>query len=596
MKIKLFGLTLSSIFALANAKQHYFNVVSINNDEYSLGVKINGQVSNFTSKYFPLFTGTVNVDKVDKYKYVLLNRSGSVVEEESFERTYSEENSNKNEVYNRTNKKVEVPKLPEPLKISFPMGTEKYEPFPKNEIYNVFAKCNEDQYNDRKNNPFLEGKQRNDELVNCTISIVTPEKVYQSNGNIHLSGYGSRLYKKLSWVIKLDNKFMGRNTIKIRAVANDATLMRDKLTADLYRAMGVPVQEGTYARVIINKDVWGLYTIVDNHNKKWYANYIHGNNKSRVGTSYKMVSSHPVGPFADLKYLGDDPLNYSGAGSYGVDEVDEADPEANALDTSTKWNRLIKFVKLFDEWNKKYQNDNSDAAIEALNKFLDVEQTLRMMAVDALTMGYDNFWYVQSNTLIYYNPQADKYQFIPYDFDEALKGRNDLFDFEVVKDDCLTWANIPETGSDQYFTKAILAHPQIKARYDVVLAAASRRLFTVDSVSPYIDAISNLIKEDVEWNFNLANNYTSSYDGLVNHFTLKNFNDATNIGKVPYDRDVTPDEVVYGLKRYIQMRGDGCRAYTKDVVVPVEEINSANHFTSTATIIFVLFQIFIYFI
>jgi len=30
-----------------------------------------------------------------------LNRSGSVVEEESFERTYSEENSNKNEVYNR---------------------------------------------------------------------------------------------------------------------------------------------------------------------------------------------------------------------------------------------------------------------------------------------------------------------------------------------------------------------------------------------------------------------------------------------------------------------------------------------------------------
>jgi len=476
------------------------------------------------------------------------------------------------------------------------MGSEKFQPFPKNEIYNVFANCDEAQYDDRKNFPFFSNRERNDEPVNCTITIVSSKNVFQSPGSIHLSGFGSRLYKKLSWVMKFNNKFMGRSSVKIRGVANDASLMRDKLSADLYRAMGVPVQEGTYARVIINNDVWGLYTFVDSHNKKWYANYIHGDNKSHIGTSYKIVSSHPNGPFADLKYKGDNADTYASSGTYDVDEIDSHDSEVNINESGSEWNRLVKFVKLFDEWEKKYKNDTSDASFDALNNFLDVEQTLRMMSIDALTVALDNFWFVQSNTLIYYNPEVNKYQFIPYDFDESLKGHCHYFDFDAIKGDCLTWADVDTNGSDHYFTKAILAHPQVKNRYRAVLAGASRFLFTVEAVTPYIDAVSELIKEDVEWNFSLAKNYNSTYDGIVNYYTIQHFNDAANFGKVSYEKNVVENSIAYGLKRFIQIRGDGCRAYTRNV--PTKDIQTSSSFNNNtkATILFILIQAIIYLI
>jgi len=601
MNLFIFSLSLFFLITFGNATLYTFKVVSLNNKNVNLGVKYNNnQILKLTATTFPLFEGSVNVDNINKYKYVIFNNVGEITEEESFERTYSKESEKLNEVYNRTNKKVEVPNLPEPFGQDYKMGSKEFQAFPSNAIYNIYAECDEAQYTNRKNNPFLTEDEGNNEPFNCTFTVVTPDTVFQSNGNMHLLGYGSRLFKKLSWVLKFDQKFLKRKSIKLRGIANDPTLLRDKLASDMYKAIGVPTQEGTYARFIINNDVLGLYNIMDGISEKWFASYIHGDTKAHVGTSYKLVSSHPEGPYADLKYNGDDYIYYEECGSYLVDEIDKADVEAATLakkinkrddeeenvtnnktdntsynnESAIKWYRFINFLKLYHDWVEKYQNDNTDAAVKALEEFLDIESTLKILAMDSLTLASDNFFFVESNTELYYNPERKKYQFIPYDFDDSLRGDNDYIEFEEIKDDCINWIKVKELeNNDHYFTDNLLKHQQIKDRYDVILSTISRKLFTLDILSPRIDAIADLIREDVEWNFNIINQYQSNYEGIVNNYTLKNFED--NLNNIPIDDVSIENPYPYGLKEYIQLRGDSCRAYTKDVK-PQEKPNKGN--------------------
>ncbi|ORX78278.1 hypothetical protein BCR32DRAFT_270166 [Anaeromyces robustus] len=597
--------TLSIFFALlslGNAMLYQFNVVSIMGEGYSIGIKYNGNnYAQLTSTVFPLFSGTVNANNIDKYKYVIFDAMSNLIEEESIERTYTSETSKINEVYNRTNKKVTIPELPKPFDPLYKMGSDKLQPLPNNVIYNIYAKCDENVYNVIKNVPFNKkvnketGKvslDTNNTPFNCTFNIISPDGVYQRTGVIRAAGYGSRTYKKLSWILKLDKKFMGRKTIKIRGSANDPTLMRERLATQLYIAVGVPVQEGAYTRFYINGDTWGLYNMVDSLNKNWIANYVHGNDKAHVGTTYKLFSSHPTGPYSELKYKGEDHHNYT---TYEAKEIDLNDPEANPAEPYSEWKRLIKFTRLYDEWMKKYSNDNSDEAVKALEEFLELESCLRTYAIETLTFAGDNFWLYHGNVALYYNPETNKYQFLSYDFDESFTLEIDDLAPDYLED-CITWnKNVP--NFDHYFSKGLLSHPQIKERYDKILGITARKIFNLDVLTPYINANADLIKEDVTWNFDLIDKYNTTYDGKVNHFTYKDFEENIGYGKLPINPAVNYNNVTYGLEEIIQLRSDNCKAYTKDIKDISKYESSSFKLSNNNTIkILFLLQFVLYFL
>ncbi|ORX44689.1 hypothetical protein BCR36DRAFT_586054 [Piromyces finnis] len=610
MKIKRIALFFSTIFALGNAKNYNFKVVSLSGENYSIGVKYGNEIKPLFSDNFPLFTGTIEADNIDKYKYVVLDKSGVTIEEENIERTYSDESIN--EVFNRTNKKVEIPKLPEPFKRMFSMGSEKFKPFPNNVIYNVYAKCNETDYEYISNNAFImdgDKKIRNDKHANCTITIISPDNVYRSTGSAYIFGFGSRAYKKFSWGMKLDKKFLGRKTIKFRAMASDPTLIREKLTTELYKSVYVPVQEGTYARLIINDDVYGLYTIMDSINKRWYKSYIHGDTKSKVGFGYKLFSSPPAGPYSDLKYLGDDYTLYDDVGTYKLDVYDE--DTINIDDRVAQWKPLIEFTKMYDNWVKTYGNDNSDKAIDELKKFLNIENLLRLLAIETLVVSLDGFWYVMSNTAIYQNPQRNNYQFLPFDFDETLIGnKNDpLIDEETYKTDCITWATKNETSFEHYFTNNLFKHPQIKNRYDVILGKISRETFAPDKVRAFINSIADLIREDVQWNFDAIKTLDIDYEGgYINRFTYEEFEKNREYGHLDYQPDIRANDASFGVMEWVEMRGNSCKAYTSNVnlnddkyisddyEVEVPFSSASKNFIAKITLVTALSQLLIFFL
>jgi len=53
MKIKTFGLSLASLFALSKAKVYNFNVISIMGEGYTMGVKYGTTVKSLTASTFP---------------------------------------------------------------------------------------------------------------------------------------------------------------------------------------------------------------------------------------------------------------------------------------------------------------------------------------------------------------------------------------------------------------------------------------------------------------------------------------------------------------------------------------------------------------
>eukprot|EP00833_Pecoramyces_ruminatium_P016963 jgi/Orpsp1_1/1190995/evm.model.d7180000082760.1 len=98
MRINL--ITLSSLVAVVKAASWKFNVVNIYGTGYDMGLKYNNNVVKMTTEIYPLYTTTINSGSSTTYKYVILDKSGNIVEEEEFDRTYTTDIGNINEVYN----------------------------------------------------------------------------------------------------------------------------------------------------------------------------------------------------------------------------------------------------------------------------------------------------------------------------------------------------------------------------------------------------------------------------------------------------------------------------------------------------------------
>jgi len=554
MKLNILGLSIASLIAYCEAKTFNFNVVSIKGEGFNLGVKYNNEVKPLNATHFPLFSGSVEADNITKYKYVVLDSTGKAAEEESVDRTYSEITSKTNEVYDRVNKDVEIPVLPQPFNSMFPMGCDEFKPIPNNVIYNVYANCDPNAYSDVSGTPFLEGQQPNLTPVNCTITIVSPNKVYSSKGVMRVIGFGSRFYKKLSWNVKFDKKFLGRKSIKLRGIANDPTFIRENLVTELYKSVGVPVQEGSYARLFINGDTYGLYSIIDSFSKKWIAGYVHGDIKAKTGYSYKIFSNEPQ--FADFQYKGENHEEYV---LYKPDEYD--DQEASLENSQTLYPPLINFLKQLSEWEA-----TPGKPIDQLGKFFNIEAFVRLMVIDTLSIGLDNFLLHVSNAAIYYNPTKKNYMIIPFDFDEALRGGQDdeALDKATYMSDCHTWAFQKEEVFTHRFAKTILEHPDIRKRYDVVLSKTVAELFNRKVITDYVNAVADLIRGDIQWTNDAIVSLAIPYKGYVNHYTVQQF--EGNMDKLQV---IETEEIVngneFGLLQFVDVRGDACKAATQSV-------------------------------
>ncbi len=185
----------------------------------------------------------------------------------------------------------------------------------------------------------------------------------------------------------------GYKTLNLLNANGDPTFLRGVL----YTAISseyVPTPKMNYMRVVINGENWGVYLNAQQFNKDFTRDYF----KSTKGTRWKVPGS--PGGRAGFNYVGDSPEHYKRL--YVM----------TGKDNAKAWADLIRVFKVLNE-------TPADTLEAALAPMLDVEGTLKFLAVDVALANSDGFWTRASDYSIYQDEKGI-FHVIPHDVNEGL--------------------------------------------------------------------------------------------------------------------------------------------------------------------------------
>ena len=215
-----------------------------------------------------------------------------------------------------------------------------------------------------------------------------------------MSSYGMvRAGSKRSFNVALDftdekQRLYGYKTLNLLNGHEDPSLMHTVLYSHVARQF-IPAPKANFVKVVINGESWGIYTNVQQFDKIFLAE----NYPSAKGTRWK-VSGSPGGG-GGLDYVGDDIENY------------KRRYEMKSGDDDTAWKALIKLCRTLKE-------TPTEQLEQALEKMLDIEGTLRFLALDNALINGDGYWIRASDYSIFRDEQG-KFHVIPHDMNETFQ-------------------------------------------------------------------------------------------------------------------------------------------------------------------------------
>ncbi|MCP4107032.1 MAG: hypothetical protein GY749_16090 [Desulfobacteraceae bacterium] len=189
-----------------------------------------------------------------------------------------------------------------------------------------------------------------------------------------------------------DQRFYGFKKLSMSSGFSDNTLIREKVTADIFREAGVPAPQTAFYRVYIDYGegpvYFGLYTMVEIPDEPMFGEQF----SETDGNLYK-----PDGTGATFAAYDEETLDKK----TNEDEADYSDVLAlyNALHSS---------------------RDDSAAWRDGLDAALDTDGFLRWLAVNTLVQNWDTYGLMSHNYYIYTDPGDGLIHWIPWDNNMAL--------------------------------------------------------------------------------------------------------------------------------------------------------------------------------
>jgi len=191
----------------------------------------------------------------------------------------------------------------------------------------------------------------------------------------------------------LKQTFHGLTKISLNNSVQDPTCLHEKISRELFAAAGVPVPRADHAVVTLNGRKLGIYVLVEGYNKQFLRRYF----KRTDGNLYD------GGYHRDI----DAPLEFSSG--------------AKPSDRSGL-NRLLAATRESDP----------EKRMRALERALDLDRFLSMLAVETLLSHWDCYSMNRSNYRVYHDPDSDKIVFMPHGMDRVLGGFHSNLDLPVV--------------------------------------------------------------------------------------------------------------------------------------------------------------------
>lgn len=219
---------------------------------------------------------------------------------------------------------------------------------------------------------------------------------------------GAKICRKLSMKVKLNwddpqGNFHGLRKLQFHSLNNDVSMMKERLGYFLYRSFGVPAPRAVHARLLINGELSGLYALVEQIDGRFTRSRFEEGGK---GNLYK-----------ELWPLTDD--------GEPPDAMTIMEQLRTNEDESPSFDGLLSFSAALGD------ADTSELPA-VIERFTDLEHTLRYLAVDRATGNDDGIfhWYCVTgpcwnhNYFWYEEQDAARLWLIPWDLDSGFNVDN----------------------------------------------------------------------------------------------------------------------------------------------------------------------------
>ncbi|MCD0460578.1 CotH kinase family protein [Roseiconus lacunae] len=190
-----------------------------------------------------------------------------------------------------------------------------------------------------------------------------------------------------------DQRLYGYKTLNLLNSSGDPSFMSTVLYSHI-ASKYIPVPKANHVHVVINGESWGVYVNVQQFNKDFLGEHF----DSTKGTRWK-VSGSPGGD-GGLRYLGDELEPY------------KERFEMKSNDGKKAWKKLVQLCKTLNE-------TPLDQLERELDPLLDIDGTLRFLALDVALVNSDGYWTRASDYSLFLD-QEGRFHIIPHDMNEAF--------------------------------------------------------------------------------------------------------------------------------------------------------------------------------
>lgn len=283
------------------------------------------------------------------------------------------------------------------------------------------------------------------------------------------SGYKHSLNLSLDFV-KGKQDLGSYQTFNLLNSNNDATFVRTVLYSEIAKHY-IPTPATNFVRVVINGESWGIYV----SSQQFNGDFLRDMFKTKDGTRWKVPGS-PRGR-GGLEYLGEN------VGAY------RRIYEIKSDDTPKAWTDLIALTRVLNQ-------TPSDQLEAALAPILDVDGTLKFLALEVALVNSDGYWTRASDYNIYQDVRG-QFHIIPHDVNEALgsgDGRGGFGGRSGPEMNPLVGLN--DNGKPLRYR--LLAVPALRQRYLGYVRDIAQRWLDWKVLEPMVTKYQKLIEADVK--------------------------------------------------------------------------------------------------
>ncbi len=252
----------------------------------------------------------------------------------------------------------------------------------------------------------------------------------------------------------LDQEYDGIRRINLSNGFQDPSMMRDVLAYKFMRSAGITAPRTAYAKVYINNTLWGLYIMVEEVDKRSLKNWYGGQNND--GNLFKCINN------TNLNWQGSSISQYT----------DEFELKTN--EDVGDWSRFLAFVDAIAASNSNFETE--------ITPVLDIDKYVKVLAADVLMLNWDSYYYHGRNFFLYVNPQTNKIDWIPWDYNLAFS----TSETDVIID--------YDQSEVKPLVKKLQLDADLRGRYFNAMCELNEDFFTLANLESFITTTAALIR------------------------------------------------------------------------------------------------------